>query len=170
MFLILGFLPFFLSSNADKIPIVVNSPAVISPIEVPSFLKQLPANTYPQNMTERTHPMENHTISVGEHATPSNSPTRPRKKTHTQMRVKKRNGSFESVDLNKIVKAIDRCCEGLDFVDTMRVATRTISGLYDGATTSELDELSIQTAASFMAEEPEYSFLASRLLSNYIDK
>ena len=86
------------------------------------------------------------------------------------MRVKKRNGSFETVDLNKIVKAIDRCCDELDYVDTLRVATRTISGLYDGATTQELDELSIQTAASFMAEEPEYSFLAARLLSNYIEK
>ena len=50
----------------------------------------------------------------------------------------------------------------LDNVDTMRVATRTISGLYDGATTQELDDLSIQTAASFMAEEPEYSILGSK--------
>ena len=114
--------------------------------------------------------MENHTISVGEQTTPSNSPSRSKKTTHTQMRVRKRNGSYEPVDLNKIVRAIDRCCSGLDFVDTIRIATRTISGLYDGATTSELDELSIQTAASFMAEEPEYSFLAARLLSNYIEK
>jgi ribonucleoside-diphosphate reductase alpha chain len=117
--------------------------------------------------------MENHTISVDETSTrPQNSdmPKNRRRNTHTQMRVKKRNGSFESVDLNKIVKAIDRCCDGLDCVDTLRVATRTISGLYDGATTQELDELSIQTASSFMAEEPEYSFLAGRLLSNYIEK
>ena len=89
---------------------------------------------------------------------------------HTQMRVLKRNGDYESVDLNKIVFAINRCCDGLNNVDTLRVATRTISGLYDGATTQELDDLSIQTAASFMAEEPEYSFLAARLLSNYIEK
>ena len=89
---------------------------------------------------------------------------------HTQMRVLKRNGEYESVDLNKIVFAINRCCDGLNNVDTLRVATRTISGLYDGATTQELDDLSIQTAASFMAEEPEYSFLAARLLSNYIEK
>lgn len=89
---------------------------------------------------------------------------------HTQMRVLKRNGEHEAVDLNKILVAIDRCCHDLDNVDTMRVATRTISGLYDGATTQELDDLSIQTAASFMAEEPEYSFLAARLLSNYIEK
>ncbi len=99
----------------------------------------------------------------------SNTP-KNRKNMHTQMRVLKRNGEQESVDLNKIVFAINRCCDGLDNVDTLRIATRTISGLYDGATTQELDNLSIQTAASFMAEEPEYSFLAARLLSNYIEK
>lgn len=86
------------------------------------------------------------------------------------MRVKKRNGSFEPVDLNKIVRAITRCCGGLDAVDPMRVATRTISGLYDGATTSELDQLSIQTAASLIAEEPQYSNLAARLLGTFIEK
>jgi len=88
----------------------------------------------------------------------------------TRMKVRKRNGDLESVDLNKIVRAITRSCAGLTEVDTIRVATRTISGLYDGATTDELDELSIQTAASLMAEEPQYSFLAARLLSTYIDK
>jgi ribonucleoside-diphosphate reductase alpha chain len=86
------------------------------------------------------------------------------------MRVKKRNGSLEPVDVNKIVRAVQRCGAGLDSVDPMRVATRTISGLYDGATTSELDRLSIQTAASLTAEEPQYSRLAARLLAMYIDK
>ena len=90
--------------------------------------------------------------------------------TFTQMQVKKRNGAFELVDVNKIVRAIGRCCSGLQNVDANRVAIKTISGLYDGATTAELDQLSIQTAASFTAEEPEYSRLAGRLLSTYIDK
>ena len=53
----------------------------------------------------------------------------------------------EPVDVNKIVRAVSRCCVGLADVDAMRVATKTISGLYDGATTRELDQLSIQTAA-----------------------
>ena len=55
-------------------------------------------------------------------------------------------------------------------VDPMRVATRTISALADGATTRELDELSIRTAAGLIVEEPRYSRLAGRLLSTYIDK
>ncbi|MGV3624113.1 MAG: ribonucleoside-diphosphate reductase subunit alpha [Archangium sp.] len=86
------------------------------------------------------------------------------------MRVKKRNGALEKVDLNKIVRAVSRCCEGVPHVDAMRVALKTISGLYDGATTRELDQLSIQTAASLIIEEPEYSKLAARLLATFIDK
>jgi len=88
----------------------------------------------------------------------------------TAMRVRKRSGAHELVDVNKIVKAVGRCCSGLPNVDSNRVAIQTISGLYDGATTRELDQLSIQTAASFIAEEPEYSKLAARLLATYIDK
>jgi len=86
------------------------------------------------------------------------------------MRVRKRNGSFEPVDINKIVRAISRCCYNLQSVDTLRIATKTISGLYDGATTKELDKLSIQTAASLIFEEPEYSRLGARLLNQYIEK
>ncbi len=88
----------------------------------------------------------------------------------TQMRVTKRSGDHEPVDVNKIVRAVTRCCDGLSAVDPMRVALKTIAGLYDGATTRELDELSIRTAASFMVEEPEHSKLAARLLSAFIDK
>ncbi len=88
----------------------------------------------------------------------------------TGMRVKKRNGSLEPVDLNKIVNAVARCAEGLLNVDAMRVAQRTISALADGATTRELDELSIRTAAGFTVEEPNYSKLAARLLATYVDK
>jgi ribonucleoside-diphosphate reductase alpha chain len=86
------------------------------------------------------------------------------------MKVRKRNGSFEPVDVNKIVRAVGRSCTGLTQVDPLRVATRTISGLYDGATTRELDQLSIQTAAALTSEEPEYSRLAARLLTTYIEK
>ena len=86
------------------------------------------------------------------------------------MRVMKRNGDFESVDLDKIVKAIQRSADGLSGVDPLRIATRTISGLVNGATTTELDELSIRTSAALIAEEPNYSKLAARLLATTIDK
>jgi ribonucleoside-diphosphate reductase alpha chain len=86
------------------------------------------------------------------------------------MTVTKRNGRREPVDLNKIVRAVMRQCDDLYAVDPMRVATRTISGLYDGATTRELDELSIRTAALLTAEEPEYGRLGARLLADFIAK
>ena len=90
--------------------------------------------------------------------------------TALSMTVTKRSGRREPVDLNKIVRAVMRSCDDLYAVDPMRVATRTISGLYDGATTRELDELSIRTAALLTAEEPEYGRLGARLLADFIAK
>ena len=117
------------------------------------------------------------TASVGVSMATQRTATAPPKRTKeesadapTMMRVRKRNGDFEPVDLNKIVRAVGRSCQGLTQVDALRVATKTISGIYDGATTRELDKLSIQTAAALIVEEPEYSRLAARLLSTYIDK
>jgi ribonucleoside-diphosphate reductase alpha chain len=86
------------------------------------------------------------------------------------MHVRKRNGDAELADVNKIVRAVKRCADDLDEIDPLRVATKTISGLYDGATTAELDRLSIQTAAEMTGEEPQYSRLAARLLAAYVDK
>jgi ribonucleoside-diphosphate reductase alpha chain len=86
------------------------------------------------------------------------------------MCVTKRDGRREPVDVNKIVRAVQRHAAGLSDVDPMRVALKTIAGVYDGATTLELDELAIRTAAAFTAEEPEYARLAARLLTGTIDK
>ena len=88
----------------------------------------------------------------------------------TAMHVRKRNGSLEIVDVNKIVRAVERCCGELTEIDPMRIASKTIGGLYDGATTRELDLLSIHTAAGLIYEEPEYSRLAARLLAGFIAK
>ncbi len=94
----------------------------------------------------------------------------PSPSKNSVMQVRKRNGSLENADVSKIVRAVERCCAGLENVDPMRVASKTIGGLFNGATTKELDLLSIQTAASLIAEEPEYSRLAARLLLGVIDK
>ncbi len=86
------------------------------------------------------------------------------------MRVKKRDGTLEPVDVTKIVERVSRNAQGLQQIDPLRVATKAISGLYDGATTKELDNLCIQTASLLIGEDPEYSRLAARLLSTYIDE
>lgn len=102
----------------------------------------------------------------------SDSNQQPHHMSHMShiMRVKKRDGSLEPVDVTKIVERVNRCCQGLRQVDPLRVATKAISGLYDGATTKELDNLCIQTASLLIGEDPEYSRLAARLLSTYIDE
>ena len=111
-------------------------------------------------------------MTVTDHgpAKPAAAKPAPAKPAQVRMHVRKRNGDAEPVDVNKIVRAVERCAGGLDAVDPLRVATRTISGLYDGATTAELDRLSIQTAAEMTGEEPDYSRLAARLLAAYIGK
>jgi ribonucleoside-diphosphate reductase alpha chain len=97
-------------------------------------------------------------------------PNFPPAEAAPQMQVRKRNGALEPVDVNKIVRAVQRCCHGLPHVDAIRVASKTIGGLFDGASTRELDAISIQTAAALIAEEPEYSRLAARLLLATIEK
>ncbi len=92
------------------------------------------------------------------------TPSFPVRDETPTMHVRKRNGSLETVDVNKIVRAVQRCAHGLSHVDVIRIASKTIGGLFDGATTRKLDELSISTAASLIAEEPQYSKLAARLL------
>jgi ribonucleoside-diphosphate reductase alpha chain len=91
-------------------------------------------------------------------------PDFPLPEAPAQMQVRKRNGGLEPVDVNKIVKAVQRSSHGLAHIDPMRVASKTIGGLFNGATTRELDSISIQTSAALIGEEPEYSKLAARLL------
>lgn len=86
------------------------------------------------------------------------------------MRVKKRDGTLEPVDVTKIVERVMKNSQNLTQVDPLRVATKAISGLYDGATTKELDNLCIATASLLISEEPEYSRLAARLLAVYLDE
>lgn len=86
------------------------------------------------------------------------------------MRVKKRDGTLQPVNVNKIINVTLACSSGLKEVDPMRVAAKVISGLYDGATTKELDQLCIQTAALLIGEEPQYSKLSSRLLARFIQE
>jgi len=90
--------------------------------------------------------------------------------TGTRMRVRKRDGSLVPVDVTKIITRVMNCAAGIEKVDSMRIATKAISGLYDGATTKELDKLCIQTASLLIFEEPEYSKLAARLLSEFVDE
>lgn len=86
------------------------------------------------------------------------------------MQVIKRDGSKEEVRIEKILHAVNRACRGITGVESLEIAKRTINGLHDGSTTEELDGLSIQNAVMLMAEEPNYSKVAARMLSEGIRK
>ncbi|MEI6791164.1 MAG: ribonucleoside-diphosphate reductase subunit alpha, partial [Myxococcaceae bacterium] len=86
------------------------------------------------------------------------------------MYVIKRDGSREEVKIEKILTAVNRACRGINNVESIEIAKRTISGLHDGSTTKELDKLSIANAVMLMAEEPNYSKVAARMLSESILK
>lgn len=86
------------------------------------------------------------------------------------MHVIKRDGSREEVKIEKILHAVNRACRGIPNVEALDIAKRTISGLHDGSTTEELDNLSIATAVMLMGEEPNYSKVAARMLSESVRK
>lgn len=86
------------------------------------------------------------------------------------MQVTKRDGTKEDVKIEKILHAVNRACRGLPNVEAIEVAKSTINGLHDGSTTKELDDLSISNAVVLMAEEPNYSKVASRMLAESIRK
>ena len=87
------------------------------------------------------------------------------------MFVAKRNGRKEPVMFDKITSRIRKLCYGLnELVDPLQVAMKVINGLYDGVTTSELDELAGQTAASLTIAHPDYAKLAARISVSNLHK
>lgn len=88
------------------------------------------------------------------------------------MFVLKRDGRKEPVQFDKITARIQKLCYGLnsDLVDPIDVAKKVIEGLYDGVTTSELDNLAAETAASLTTKHPDYALLASRIAVSNLHK
>lgn len=86
------------------------------------------------------------------------------------MQVVKRDGRREDVKIEKILTAVNRACRGVQGVESLEIAKRTINGLHEGSTTQELDNLSISTAVMLMADEPNYSKVAARMLSESLHK
>lgn len=87
------------------------------------------------------------------------------------MRVLKRDGRKEPVKFDKITARIEKLCYGLsEYVDPVSVAKRVIDGVYDGVTTSELDNLAAETAASMTIKHPDYANLAARIAVSNLHK
>jgi ribonucleoside-diphosphate reductase alpha chain len=88
------------------------------------------------------------------------------------MHVIKRDGSKEPVRFEKIANRIRKMTYGLntDYVDPVGVAQKVIAGIYDGITTSELDNLTAETSAALIPKHPDYSILASRIAVSRLHK
>eukprot|EP00744_Colponema_vietnamica_P003538 GILI01005411.1.p1 GENE.GILI01005411.1~~GILI01005411.1.p1 ORF type:complete len:840 (+),score=334.51 GILI01005411.1:105-2522(+) len=88
------------------------------------------------------------------------------------MFVVKRDGQQEPVQFDKITNRIKNLCNGLNeqFVEPVVVAQKVIAGVYNGVTTSELDELAAQTCAYMSSNHPDFSLLASRIAVSNLHK
>jgi ribonucleoside-diphosphate reductase alpha chain len=88
------------------------------------------------------------------------------------MFVLKRDGTRESVKFDKITARIQKLSYGLEpaHVDPILVAKKVIDGVYDGVTTSELDNLAAETAAGLTSRHPDYAQLASRIAVSNLHK
>ena len=87
------------------------------------------------------------------------------------MFVVKRDGRKEPVMFDKITARVRKLCYGLnDLVDPVKVAMRVIEGLYDGVTTSELDNLAAEIAATMTTSHPDYAKLAARISVSNLHK
>ncbi|MGY6742195.1 MAG: ribonucleoside-diphosphate reductase subunit alpha [Cecembia sp.] len=88
------------------------------------------------------------------------------------MLVIKRDGRRESVRFDKITTRIENLCNGLDgrYIHPIEVAKKVIDGLYDGVTTTELDNLAAEVCASLTVKHPDYAILAARIAISNLHK
>ncbi|MCJ8290625.1 MAG: ribonucleoside-diphosphate reductase subunit alpha [Crocinitomicaceae bacterium] len=87
------------------------------------------------------------------------------------MYVEKRDGRKEAVKFDKITARIAKMCYGLDpLVSPEAVAMKVIEGLFDGVTTTQLDNLAAEVAAAKTIDHPDYALLASRIAVSNLHK
>lgn len=88
------------------------------------------------------------------------------------MQVIKRSGTRETVSFDKITARVKKLCYGLNskYVEPIDIAKKVVQGLYDGVTTTELDNLAAETAASMTTRHPDYAMLAARISISNLHK
>lgn len=87
------------------------------------------------------------------------------------MYVIKRDGRREAVKFDKITARVKKLCYGLDpIVDATQVTLKVIDGIYDGVSTTELDNLTAEVAATMTVRHPDYAQLASRIAVSNLHK
>src|SRR6187549_699886 len=87
------------------------------------------------------------------------------------MYVIKRDGRQESVKFDKVTARIQKLAYSLsEHVDTFAVAQKVIEGIFDGVTTSQLDNLAAEIAASMTTRHPDFALLAARIAVSNLHK
>ena len=89
---------------------------------------------------------------------------------HAKINVKKRNGRLEKLNINKINLCAERACSSLDGVSASEVVLDAHVQLYDKITTKEIDKALIMSARTKIEKDPNYSYVAARLLLGNIHK
>ena len=88
------------------------------------------------------------------------------------MYVIKRSGKQEKIHFDKITSRIHKLSYGLrvDYMDLIEISQKVIQGIYPGVTTTELDNLAAETAASFTTRHPDFATLAARIAVSNLHK
>ena len=87
------------------------------------------------------------------------------------MQVKKRSGQLEEINIDKLHKVVQYACEGISGVSPSEVEINSQIQLYNGITTSDIQETLIKSAADLISEDsPNYQYVAGRLINYHLRK
>jgi len=88
------------------------------------------------------------------------------------MYVYTRSGEKEPIKFDKITQRIEQLCFGLDekFIDPSVITKKVVEGIFDGITTTEMDQLAAETAAYLSTQHPDYATLAGRIAVSNLHK
>ena len=80
------------------------------------------------------------------------------------IKIKKRDGRLEPLDIDKIHFVVEEACEGLSGVSSSQVEINANIQFYDGMTTKEIQQVLVRSASDLITlENPNYQYVASRL-------
>ena len=87
------------------------------------------------------------------------------------IKVQKRDGRLELLDINKIHFVVEEACEGLSGVSSSQIEMNANIQFYDGMTTKDIQNVLVRSANDLISlEAPNYQYAAARLLSYDVRK
>mgnify|MGYP003648344860 FL=1 len=87
------------------------------------------------------------------------------------IKIKKRDGRSEPLDIDKIHFVVEEACEGLAGVSSSQIEINANIQFYDGMTTKEVQQILVRSANDLISlDAPNYQYAAARLLSYDVRK